>query len=69
MLMVLGPTRKKTEAKADQAADRDRRMAEREAGAAAEREAEAEMRRQAHAEPAKKKKRGPADNMDPDIDL
>ncbi|MCT1460326.1 translation initiation factor IF-3 [Aestuariimicrobium sp. p3-SID1156] len=67
MLMVLAPTRKKTEARADVAAERDRRMAERKAAQDAEREVEAELR--ASHQPAAKKKRGPADNMDPDIDL
>ncbi|MFV0427905.1 MAG: translation initiation factor IF-3 [Arachnia sp.] len=69
MLMVLGPTKKKTEAKAEMAANRDRKIAERRADAEAERVEEAEHR--AAAQPAKpaKKKRGPADNMDPDIDL
>jgi len=70
MLMVIGPTRKKTDAKVDMAAERDRRMAEREADLEAERRAEAEIRA-AHteAETKPKKKRGPADNMDPDVDL
>ncbi|HHT13234.1 MAG TPA: translation initiation factor IF-3 [Propionibacterium sp.] len=68
MLMVLGPTKKKTDAKVEQAADRDRRMAERKEHAEQERAAEAEMRAAAQTTPHKKK-RGPADNMDPDIDL
>jgi len=70
MLMVLGPTRKKTEARADEKVDRDRRMAARAAAADADKQAEAEMRA-AHPpnEKKKKKKKGPADNMDPDIDL
>nr|WP_084189603.1 translation initiation factor IF-3 [Tessaracoccus bendigoensis] len=67
MLMVLGPTKKKTEARADQAADRDRRIAERKSNAEQDRAAEAQMR--AAATSATKKKRGPADNLDPDIDL
>ena len=69
MLMVLGPTKKKTEAKMDQVADRDRRMAQRKEAQEAERAAEAELRAAHAAEAASKKKRGPADNMDPDIDL
>jgi translation initiation factor IF-3 len=69
MLMVLGPHKKKTEAKADVQAERDRRAAEREAEAEAERTQLADRRAQAAAEPATKKKRGPADNLDPDIDL
>ncbi|MEL4503916.1 translation initiation factor IF-3 [Luteococcus sp. H138] len=68
MLMVLGPTKKKTEARVDEKAERDRRMAERAAAQEAERQAEAELRAQ-HQPSATKKKRGPADNMDPDIDL
>lgn len=67
MLMVLGPTKKKTEAKVEQAANRDRRMADRKAEAEAARVEEAQHRA-ASPQPAKKKK-GPADNMDPDIDL
>ena len=67
MLMVLAPTRKKTEARAEGAVERDRRMAERKAAQDAERKAEAELRA-AHQDGHKKKK-GPADNMDPDIDL
>lgn len=68
MLMVLGPTKKKTEAKVEAAADRDRRMAQRRESAEQERAAEAELRAAAHSAPHEKK-RGPADNMDPDIDL
>ncbi len=67
MLMVLGPTRKKTEARADVKAERDARMAARKANQDAEREEEARLRA-AHV-PHEKKKRGPADNLDPDIDL
>lgn len=66
MLMILAPTRKKTEARADQKVERDRRAAERAANAEADREYEAAQR--AKASPSRKKK-GPADNMDPDIDL
>ena len=66
MLMVLGPTKKKTEAKAEQAEERDRRMEQRRADAEAEKAEEARIR--AAARPSKKKL-GPADNMDPDIDL
>ena len=70
MLMVLGPTKKKTEARVDQDADRDRRMAERQARLDEERAAEAQIRAASgHAAQAPKKRRGPADNMDPDIDL
>ncbi|SDL32371.1 translation initiation factor IF-3 [Tessaracoccus oleiagri] len=74
MLMVLGPTKKKTDAKADRDADRERRMEQRRENAEAERAAEAQLREKAAAEKAAadraaKKRRGPADNMDPDIDL
>lgn len=68
MLMVLGPTKKKTEAREEGKVERDRRMAERKAAQEAERQAEAELRA-AHSSDGPKKKRGPADNMDPDIDL
>jgi translation initiation factor IF-3 len=54
MLMVLGPLKKKTEARAD---------------AKAERTEQADRRAQAAAEPVAKKRRGPADNLDPDVDL
>ena len=69
MLMVLGPLKKKTEARAEIKAERDRRAAERLADAQAERTEQADRRAQAAAEPATKKRRGPADNLDPDIDL
>jgi translation initiation factor IF-3 len=69
MLMVLGPLKKKTEARAEVKAERDRRAAERLADAQAERSEQADRRAQAAAQPASKKRRGPADNLDPDIDL
>lgn len=74
MLMVLGPTKKKTDAKADRDADRARRMEQRKENAEADRAAEAALREKAAAEKAaaekaSRKRRGPADNMDPDIDL
>ncbi|WP_460706661.1 translation initiation factor IF-3 [Luteococcus sediminum] len=73
MLMVLGPTKKKTEAREESKVDRDKRMADRAAAQEADRAAEAELRARHQAEtaakPPKQKKRGPADNMDPDIDL
>jgi translation initiation factor IF-3 len=70
MLMVLSPTRKKSEARVESEAQKNVRMAERVAAAEAERSAEAEHRasHQAGTSPVKKR-RGPADNMDPDIDL
>jgi translation initiation factor IF-3 len=69
MLMVLGPLKKKTEARAEVKAERDRRAAERLADAEAERTEQAGRRAQAAAQPATKRRRGPADNLDPDIDL
>ena len=69
MLMVLGPTKKKTDARVDRDADRDRRMAQRKKNADAEKAAEAKLREKAAAEKTPKKRRGPADNMDPDINL
>jgi translation initiation factor IF-3 len=69
MLMVLGPLKKKTEARAEIKAERDRRAAERLADAQAERTEQAGRRAQAAAQPATKKRRGPQDNLDPDIDL
>ena len=67
MLMVLAPTRKKSEARAEEAVQRERRAAERQAAAEEERRVEAQLRAQGVGQP--KKKRGPSDNMDPDIDL
>ena len=71
MLMVLGPHKKKTEARAEAQAERDRRAAMRQADADAEQRELAEHRAQAAAEAAgaQKRRRGPADNLDPDIDL
>jgi translation initiation factor IF-3 len=62
MLMVLGPLKKKTEARAEA-------KAERLADAEAERTEQADRRAQAAAQPVAKKRRGPADNLDPDVDL
>lgn len=67
MLMILAPTRKKTEARADQKAERDRKAAQRAADAEADKAYEAKQR--AESQHTNKKKKGPADNMDPDIDL
>ena len=69
MLMVLGPHKKKTEARADAAVERDRRMAARQADEDAEQAQLADIRAQHAAQPAAKRRRGPADNLDPDIDL
>ncbi|MDR0837280.1 MAG: translation initiation factor IF-3, partial [Propionibacteriaceae bacterium] len=71
MHMVLSPTRKKSEARAEEKAVKDAKLAAREADAQAEKVLEAELRVAAaeKAKDAPKKKRGPADNMDPDVDL
>lgn len=67
MIMVLAPTRKKSEAKIETQAEKNRRAAERAADLEAEQKELAESR--ALASERTKRKRGPADNMDPDIDL
>ena len=69
MLMVLAPTRKKAEARAEGEAAKEARMSQRRAAAEEEARQLAEHRvaEQAAAQP--KRKRGPADNLDPDIDL
>lgn len=69
MLMVLSPTRKKTEAKVEVEAAKAAKAASRAADAEAERTEQAEMRAAHAATATPKKKRGPADNMDPDIEL
>ena len=71
MLMVLGPHKKKTEARAG-GPGRARSSGRRASGRRGCRAAElAERRAQAaaEAEGAPKRRRGPADNLDPDIDL
>jgi translation initiation factor IF-3 len=68
MIMVLGPTRKKSEAKAEQEKEKVRKAAERAADRAAELQEQADSRAAA-AQEAPKKKRGRAENLDPDIDL
>lgn len=67
MHMVLAPTRKKGEARAVEAEQRERKAAQRQAAADEDKRVEAELRAKGAGQP--KKKRGPADNMDPDIDL
>lgn len=67
MIMVLAPTRKKSEAKIEHEAEKLRKEAERTADHDAEMKEHAQSR--ADAAERTKKKRGPADNMDPDIDL
>ena len=68
MHMVLAPTRKKSEAQKEEQAIKERKAAERQAKQDEERRMEAELRAKAAGEQSKKK-RGPADNMDLDIDL
>ena len=69
MLMVLAPIRKKAEARAEEKAAKQAKAKERADAASAEERALAEHRAAARAEAQPKKKRGPADNLDPDIDL
>jgi translation initiation factor IF-3 len=66
MIMVLGPHRKKAEAKADHEAEKESKAAEREAARAEERA----ERTAAHAAGpvAKKKERGRSENLDPEIE-
>ena len=68
MHMVLAPTRKRSQVMAEEKAERDRRAAQRVADAEAEKAEESRLREAAKTS-GPKKKRGPADNMDPDIDL
>jgi len=69
MIMVLGPHKKKSEARVDVEAEKAQRKAEREAEEQAERAERAEQA-QAHeaerAAGATKKPKGPADNLDPE---
>ena len=69
MLMVLGPHKKKTEARAEVRAERDRRAAARLADAEAEHSEQAARRAEAAAAPQVKRRRRPSDNLDPDLDL
>ncbi len=69
MIMVLSPTRKKTEARAEVQAEKAAKAATRAASVEAEQRELAEHRAAVKAVPAPKKRRGPADNLDPDIDL
>ncbi len=69
MLMVLAPTRKKSEALVEQKAEKDRRSAERTASEAAEQQALADLRAAHVAKAEPRRRRGPADNLDPDVDL
>jgi translation initiation factor IF-3 len=64
MTMVIGPHKKKSEAKAEVKAERDARAAAREAERAEER---AELKA-AHPVPSPKKARGRSENLDPEIE-
>jgi translation initiation factor IF-3 len=64
MIMVLGPHKKKSEAKAEVKAEKQERAAIREA----ERAEEHAERRAAHAAPAPKKERKRSENLDPEIE-
>ena len=64
MIMVLGPHKKKSEAKAEVKAEKQERAAAREA----ERAEEHAERRAAHAAPAPKKERKRSEALDPEID-
>jgi translation initiation factor IF-3 len=67
MLMILAPTKKKADARVDVEAEKAAKVAARAADAEAERKEKTESR--AAASTKVKKKRGPADNMDPDIEF
>jgi translation initiation factor IF-3 len=68
MIMVLAPTRKKSEARVEVQAEKERRAAARAADQEAEQRHLAESRAAAQTTPPKRR-RGPADNLDPDVDL
>ena len=68
MLMVLGPHKKKTEARAEVRAARDRQAAERVDQDVEAREP-ADTRVGVPAAAAVRRRRGPADNLDPDVEL
>jgi translation initiation factor IF-3 len=69
MLMVLGPHKKKTEARAEAGVERDRRAAARQADADAERNELASHRAEVAGQPTVPRRRGPSDNLDPDVEL
>jgi translation initiation factor IF-3 len=69
MLMVLAPTRKKNEARVEAEAAKAAKAAQRNADAEAEKQEQAQMRAAAASTGVSKKKRGPADNMDRDVEL
>jgi translation initiation factor IF-3 len=64
MTMVIGPHKKKSEAKAEVKAERDAKAAER----TAEREAERAELKAAHPSPSPKKEKGRSENLDPEIE-
>jgi translation initiation factor IF-3 len=66
MIMVLTPTRKKSEARVEQQAEKERRAAERAADREAELKEQADSRAAAVGA-APRRKRGPAENMDPEV--
>jgi len=66
MHMVLAPTRKKSEVRAHEKDERATREVQRKAAIEQEKQLESEFRQ---APSNKPKKKGPADNLDPDIDL
>ena len=67
MTMVLGPTKKKAEARAEVRAEKAKAAAEREADREAERVERAEHRADVAAHPAAKKTRRRSENLDPDM--
>ena len=69
MVMVLSPTRKKAEARVEEEAARVAKAEKRAADAEADATYAAEQRAAAQKTATPKRKRGPADNLDPDIDL
>jgi translation initiation factor IF-3 len=66
MIMVLGPHKKKSEARADVEAERKQKEADREADAQAEKTERAAERAEAQRTGGPKKPKGPADNLDPE---
>ncbi|MDN5571119.1 MAG: translation initiation factor IF-3 [Propionibacteriaceae bacterium] len=69
MLMVLAPTRRKAEARAEEKVAKQLRAEQRQADADAEAREAAEQRAAAQASSQPRRKRGPADNLDPDADV
>jgi translation initiation factor IF-3 len=67
MIMVLGPHKKKAEAKAEVKAEKASRAAEREAERAAEQAERAAERNAANAEPSAKKEKRRSESLDPDM--